>query len=142
MTVGLTVHVGLSAARAVAALDAVLVARGIHDGCALDVTLAIAGRLARRPALLGIVCSVTARLTRADALAKAVVNARDVDATIAVAFAGHGALVGTGRFGRQRALTPAHRVELGRTRLFEHSQLAAPRLAVQAAPYLTIERIF
>src|SRR5262249_44794328 len=69
-------------------------------------------------------------------LAKTVVLAGDAQATVTLALTGHGAAIGARGLRRERAILPAHRVQLGGAGLLVDAQAVAAGAAVGAAPQL------
>src|SRR5690606_22064080 len=126
-------HVRLGRARAAAALDAVSVATTADERAALGVAFSVAVGFARRDTLR-LVCRFGAvELAPSRAFAKAVVDADDVDARVAIRTALFGALVGTGWFGIEDTLLFTHRLELGGAGLLVDADLTTASLTVQTA---------
>lgn len=128
----LAVHVGLGRARTTATFDAMLDAAAV-DHRTLDIAFAIAGCLARGHALNGVFGSSTARVTRTDAFAEAIVLADDIDSEVATFEAGLRAATGAHRIRQNGALFPAHGVELGGTAFLVDTQFVAAGVAVNVS---------
>jgi hypothetical protein len=98
-----------------------LIARRIDHGRTLNIALAVAGGLTTSVAPFGVAGVIALCIATTHALAKAVVDAGDVDASIAVAFAGNRTFVLADGLSQERTVFATDGVQLGSTRLLVHA---------------------